>query len=71
VLTGDSFPSSAGRPDLLGEKHTTQLAEQQFHTLRRFHLKLPITDIYPNHGAGSVELNRSAIEQHDRLRAKI
>src|SRR5947207_11046818 len=30
ILTGDSlFVSSAGRPDLLGEKHTKQLAEQQ------------------------------------------
>ena len=33
VLTGDSlFVSSAGRPDLLGEKFTRQVAEQQFHT---------------------------------------
>jgi len=55
VLTGDSlFVSSAGRPDLLGEKHTEQLAEQQFHTLRDFYLKLPEhVMIYPNHGAGS------------------
>ncbi|PYJ54137.1 MAG: MBL fold metallo-hydrolase, partial [Verrucomicrobia bacterium] len=48
------FVSSAGRPDLLGEKHTRQLAEQQFHTLRDFYLKLPDhVMIYPNHGAGS------------------
>ncbi len=55
ILTGDSlFVSSAGRPDLLGEKHTKQLAEQQFHTLRDFYLKLPDhIMIYPNHGAGS------------------
>ena len=55
ILTGDSlFVSSAGRPDLLGEKHTSQLAEQQFHTLRDFYLKLPDhVMIYPNHGAGS------------------
>src|SRR2546427_8805201 len=55
ILTGDSlFVSSAGRPDLLGEKHTKQLAEQQFHTLRDFYLKLPDhVMIYPNHGAGS------------------
>src|SRR5947207_3012272 len=34
ILTGDSlFVSSAGRPDLLGEKHSKQLAEQQFLTL--------------------------------------
>jgi hydroxyacylglutathione hydrolase len=55
VLTGDSlFVSSAGRPDLLGEKHTKQLAEQQFYTLHDFYLKLPDhVIIYPNHGAGS------------------
>jgi hydroxyacylglutathione hydrolase len=55
VLTGDSlFVSSAGRPDLLGKKHTKQLAEQQFRTLHDFYLKLPDhVMIYPNHGAGS------------------
>jgi hydroxyacylglutathione hydrolase len=55
ILTGDSlFVSSAGRPDLLGEKHTKQLAEQQFHTLRDFYLEMPDhVMIYPNHGAGS------------------
>ena len=55
ILTGDSlFVSSAGRPDLLGEKHTKQLADQQFHTLRDFYLKMPDhVMIYPNHGAGS------------------
>ena len=55
VLTGDSlFVSSAGRPDLLGAEHTQALAEQQFHTLRDFYLKLPDhVMIYPNHGAGS------------------
>ena len=75
VLTGDSlFVSSAGRPDLLGEKHTKQLAEQQFHTLRDFYLNLPDhVMIYPNHGAGSpcgADIG-ARIEQHDRLRAKI
>ncbi|HXI74215.1 MAG TPA: MBL fold metallo-hydrolase, partial [Pyrinomonadaceae bacterium] len=55
VLTGDSlFVNSAGRPDLLGEKFTRQLAEQQFHTLHDFYLNLPDhVMIYPNHGAGS------------------
>jgi hydroxyacylglutathione hydrolase len=55
ILTGDSlFVSSAGRPDLLGEKFTKQLAEQQFHTLHDFYLKMPDhVLIYPNHGAGS------------------
>ena len=55
VLTGDSlFVSSAGRPDLLGADHTSELAAKQFHTLRDFYLKLPDhIMIYPNHGAGS------------------
>src|SRR5713226_5421049 len=36
ILTGDSlFVSSASRLDLLGEKHTQKLAEQQFHTDRK------------------------------------
>src|SRR5438067_6358895 len=55
VLTGDSlFVSSAGRPDLLGNKFTKELAQQQFHTLHDFYLNLPDhVMIYPNHGAGS------------------
>src|SRR6266852_8730669 len=55
VLTGDSlFVSSAGRPDLLGAKHTKKLAEKQFHTLRDYFLKLPDSVIiHPGHGSGS------------------
>ena len=55
VLTGDSlFVSSAGRPDLLGSGQATKLAEQQFHTLRDFFLKLDDgVIIYPAHGHGS------------------
>lgn len=55
VMTGDSlFVNSAGRPDLLGSDETEKLAEQQFHTLRDFYLKLPDSVIiYPNHGSGS------------------
>jgi hydroxyacylglutathione hydrolase len=55
VMTGDSlFVNSAGRPDLLGSDETKKLAEQQFHTLRDFYLKLPDSVIiYPNHGSGS------------------
>src|SRR5437660_4886187 len=55
ILTGDSlFVSSAGRPDLLGDKHTKQLAEQQFHTLRDFYVQRPdVVMICPNRGAGS------------------
>lgn len=55
VLTGDSlFVSSAGRPDLLGEKESHKLAAQQFHTLRDYFLRLPDgVMIHPAHGAGS------------------
>jgi hydroxyacylglutathione hydrolase len=55
VLTGDSlFVSSAGRPDLLGIGQEKKLAEQQFHTLRNFYLKLADgVIIYPAHGHGS------------------
>jgi hydroxyacylglutathione hydrolase len=55
VLTGDSlFVSSAGRPDLLGNAQATKLAEQQFHTLREYYLKLADgVIIYPAHGHGS------------------
>ena len=55
ILTGDSlFVSSAGRPDLLGSGQENKLAEQQFHTLREFYLKLADgVIIYPAHGHGS------------------
>ena len=55
VLTGDSlFVSSAGRPDLLGSGRAKKLAEQQFHTLCDFYLKLADgVIIYPAHGHGS------------------
>lgn len=55
VLTGDSlFVSSAGRPDLLGNEHTQQLAAQQFKTLRQYFLGLSDSVIiHPGHGAGS------------------
>ena len=55
VLTGDSlFVSSAGRPDLLGNAQAKKLAEQQFHTLRDFYLKLDDgVIIFPAHGHGS------------------
>jgi len=55
TLTGDSlFVSSAGRPDLLGRGQAKKLAEQQFHTLRDFYLKLADgVIIHPAHGHGS------------------
>ncbi len=55
VLTGDSlFVNSAGRPDLLGNSMTKQLAAQQFKTLREYFLELADSVmIHPGHGAGS------------------
>ncbi|MFL6539340.1 MAG: rhodanese-like domain-containing protein [Chthoniobacterales bacterium] len=55
VLTGDSlFVNSAGRPDLLGNSMTKQLAAQQFKTLNEYFLGLPDSVmIHPGHGAGS------------------
>ena len=55
VLTGDSlFVNSAGRPDLLGSRREKELAEQLFHTLHDFYLKLGDgVIIHPTHGQGS------------------
>jgi len=55
VLTGDSlFVSSAGRPDLLGRSREKELAEQLFHTLHDFYLKLNDgVIIHPTHAQGS------------------
>lgn len=55
VLSGDSlFVNSAGRPDLLGDDQTEELARKQFHTLTDFYLALPDSVIvYPAHGHGS------------------
>ncbi len=55
VFTGDSlFVSSAGRPDLLGEKETEKLLKQLHKTLFDFYMKLDDgVIIYPGHGHGS------------------
>lgn len=55
VLSGDSlFVNSAGRPDLMGQDRSQELAEKQFHTLRDFYLGLEDSVmIYPAHGHGS------------------
>lgn len=55
VLSGDSlFVNSAGRPDLLGRSREQELAEQLFHTLNDFYLKLGDgVIIHPAHGQGS------------------
>jgi hydroxyacylglutathione hydrolase len=55
VLTGDSlFVNSAGRPTSSAVAGRKELAEQLFHTLRDFYLKLDDgVIIYPTHGQGS------------------
>lgn len=55
VFTGDSlFVDSVGRPDLLSDEQTEELAGQLFDTVTGFFLKLNEGIIvYPGHGAGS------------------
>lgn len=55
VLTGDSlFVGSAGRPDLLGEDQSEELAEKLYDTLYQYYCKLrDDVMILPGHGAGS------------------
>ncbi|MFX0546219.1 MBL fold metallo-hydrolase [Roseovarius sp. S1116L3] len=55
VLSGDAFfVDSVGRPDLLGQDETEELAEKLFHTVRDVFMALPDdVIIYPCHGAGS------------------
>lgn len=55
VFTGDSlFVDSVGRPDLLSEEQTEELAKQLFHTMTGFFRKLDDgMIIYPGHGSGS------------------
>jgi len=55
VFSGDTlFMDSVGRPDLLGDDQTAELAGKLFHTIRAFYLTLPdATIVYPGHGAGS------------------
>ncbi len=55
VFTGDTlFNQDAGRPDLLDEAETQQLADALYHSL--YDKLLPLGDqveVYPGHGAGS------------------
>lgn len=55
VLSGDSlFVDSVGRPDLLGDEQTDQLANQLFDTMQSFYLRLADNVLlYPGHGHGS------------------
>jgi len=56
LLTGDTlFVGAVGRPDLLGEDHARQLADQLYDSL--FERLLPLGDdieVHPGHGAGSL-----------------
>lgn len=55
VFSGDSlFVDSVGRPDLLGDDETHELAEQLYDTTFNFYGKLDDgVELYPGHGAGS------------------
>ncbi|MEX2382578.1 MAG: MBL fold metallo-hydrolase, partial [Opitutales bacterium] len=55
IFTGDSlFVDSVGRPDLLSDKQTRELAEKLFETMTGFFRNLENSIIvYPGHGAGS------------------
>jgi glyoxylase-like metal-dependent hydrolase (beta-lactamase superfamily II)/rhodanese-related sulfurtransferase len=51
---GSLMVGTVGRTDLLGERHTEELAHEQFHSLRDRILTLPDElPVYPTHGAGS------------------
>ncbi|MDQ8198207.1 rhodanese-like domain-containing protein [Pelagicoccus enzymogenes] len=55
VFTGDTlFVDSVGRPDLLGEDETDELAQQLFDSIHGFYSSLDGgVMVYPGHGAGS------------------
>ncbi len=56
MFTGDFlFVGDVGRPDLLGEEARQQLAHQLYHSIFQRLSAIPdITEIFPNHGAGSL-----------------
>ena len=55
IFTGDLlFVGGVGRPDLLGEQLTRQLADQLFDSLRRVMALDERTEVHPGHGAGSL-----------------
>jgi hydroxyacylglutathione hydrolase len=56
LFTGDFlFVGDVGRPDLLGEEARQQLAHQLYHSVfERLPAVPDITEIFPNHGAGSL-----------------
>jgi hydroxyacylglutathione hydrolase len=55
LFTGDLlFVGGVGRPDLLGEAQTRQLAQQLFDSLRRVMALDGQIEVHPGHGAGSL-----------------
>jgi len=55
IFTGDLlFVGGVGRPDLLGDDLTRQLADQLFDSLRRVMSLDDRTEVHPGHGAGSL-----------------
>lgn len=56
AFTGDFlFVGDIGRPDLLGERFSEELAERLYHSIHEKLLKLPDwVEIYPAHGEGSL-----------------
>lgn len=56
ILSGDTlFVGDVGRPDLLGEQATKQLAVQLYDSLHNKLLRLPDgLEVFPGHGAGSL-----------------
>ena len=55
MLTGDFlFVSSVGRPDLLGDDETTDLAGQLYDSVQRLRAYQDALALYPGHGAGSM-----------------
>ena len=55
LFTGDLlFVGAVGRPDLLGEAQTRQLAHQLYHSLRRLMAFDDEVEVHPGHGSGSL-----------------
>src|SRR4051812_37731572 len=55
LFTGDLlFVGGVGRPDLLGERQTRELAGQLFDSLARVLRMDPRVEVHPGHGAGSL-----------------
>ena len=69
VFTGDTlFVGAVGRPDLLGEEQTRQLAGELYDSLFRKLLTLDDTvEVHPGHGAGSLCGTAIGAEPHSTV----